>query len=134
MPSAGKAGRNRWRNREHMTNNPKDCSQTGVWPDMQARITGESPCLPPFGEKLVACHYAFLAVCVPNRWFVQWIEQHWSRAPELARWEMVLALDPSYGTHDTGEILTRIYALQESSEGRLSARLLTPGKLAACRT
>jgi hypothetical protein len=112
-----------------MTNNPKDCSQTGVWPDMQARIAGESPCLPPFGEKLVACNYAFLAVCVPNRRFVQWIEQHWLRASKLARWEMVLALDPSYGTHDTGEILTRIYALQESSEGRLSARLLTPGKL-----
>lgn len=112
-----------------MTNNPKDCSRTGVWPDMQARITGESPCLPPFGEQLAACHYASLAVCVPNRRFVQWIEQHWSRAPEQARWEMVLALDPGYGTHDTGEVLTRIYALQESSAGRLSARLLTPGKL-----
>jgi hypothetical protein len=96
---------------------------------MQARITRESPCLPPFGEQLVACYYAFLAVSVPNLRFVHWIEQHWSRGPAQARWEMVLALDPSYGTHETGEVLTRICALQESSAGRLSARLLTPGKL-----
>lgn len=113
-----------------MTNNTFNCSQTRVWPDMQARITGESPCLPPFGEQLTACDYAFLAVCVPNRLFVQWIEQHWSRATEKARWEIVLALDPSYGTHETSEVLTRIYALQENSAGRLSSRLLTPGKLA----
>jgi len=96
---------------------------------MQARIAGESPCLPPFGEQLAACHYAFLAVCVPNRRFVQWIEQHWSRVTVQARWEIVLALDPSYGTHETGEVLTRIHALQESSTGRVSARLLTPGRL-----
>ena len=47
---------------------------------MQARITGESPCLPPFGEQLIACDYAFLAVCLPNRLFVEWLEQHWLRA------------------------------------------------------
>lgn len=129
MPADGETGRGRWRNGRQMTNIPRDCSNARVWPDMQARITGESPCLPPFGEQLVACHYAFLAVCVPNRRFTQWVEQHWSRVPTQARWEMVLALDPSYGTHETGEVLTRICALQESSAGRFSARLLTPGKL-----
>ena len=63
-----------------MTNNPKDCSRTRVWPNMQARITGESPCLPPFGEQLAACHYAFLAVCVPHRRFVQSTRRIWSWA------------------------------------------------------
>ncbi len=96
---------------------------------MRARITGDSPCLPPFGEQLTACDYAFLAVCVPNRLFVQWLEQHWSRARAEAHWEIVLALDPSYGTHEIGEVLTRIHALQENSNGRLSSRLLTPAKL-----
>ena len=112
-----------------MTNSTPNCSQTRVWPDMQARITGESPCLPPFGENLAACDYAFLAVCVPNRLFADWFEQHWSRSTAQARWEIVLAIDPSYGTHETGEVLARMYALQESSAGRLSSRLLTPGKL-----
>ena len=112
-----------------MKNRTFDCSQTRVWPDMQARITGESPCSPPFGKQLTASDYAFLAVSVPNRLFVNWLEHNWSRSIEQARWEIVLALDPSYGTHETGEVLERVFALQEGSTGRLSARLLTPGKL-----
>lgn len=112
-----------------MTINTTTCCRTGLWPDMQARITGESPCLPPFGERLSVCDYAFLAVCVPNRRFVHWLEEHWFRAKDSARWEIVLCLDPSYGTHETGDVLTRVFALQESSGGRFAARLLTPGKL-----
>ncbi len=43
MPADGETGRDRWRNGRQMTNNPIDCSHTRVWPEMQARITGESP-------------------------------------------------------------------------------------------
>lgn len=106
-----------------------ECNSTRVWPDMQARVTGGSPCLPPFGPKLSACEYAFLAVAVPNRDFVGWLEHIWSNARRQARWEVVLALDPRYGTRDTGDVLARVFALQAASQGRLSARLLTPGKL-----
>jgi hypothetical protein len=38
---------------------------------MQARVTGDSPRLPPFGDQLIVCDYAFLAICVPNILFVQ---------------------------------------------------------------
>jgi hypothetical protein len=78
---------------------------------------------------LIECNYAFLAVSVPNRAFVLWLEDVWRDASVQKRWEVVLALDPSYGTHETGEVLSRVHTLQESSDGRLSARLLTPGKL-----
>ena len=107
-----------------------ECRQTRVWPDMEARITGDSPCLPPFGNELAKCDYAFLAVSVPNRAFVNWLEPVFQHAPEKARWEIVLALDPSYGTHQTGEVLARIYDLQQANSDRVSVRLLTPGKLA----
>lgn len=106
-----------------------NCGNSRVWPDMQARITGDSQCLPPFRKALLECSYAFLAVSVPNRVFVLWLEDVWQDVSVQSRWEVVLALDPSYGTHETGEVLSRVYTLQESSEGRLSARLLTPGKL-----
>lgn len=59
-----------------------DCGKNQVWPDMQARITGDSPCLPPFGTTLAACSYAFLAVSVPNRAFVDWLERIWLVAVE----------------------------------------------------
>ena len=49
-----------------MANSKIDCTQTRIWPDMQARVPGSSPCLPPFGEHLAASDYAFLVVCVPN--------------------------------------------------------------------
>lgn len=107
----------------------RDSNLIQIWPDMQARITGESPWLPPFGDKLLECEYAFLAVSVPNLAFGDWLETIWRNSPEKARWKIVLALDPSYGTQQTGEVLELIYALQENSSGRLTARLLTPGKL-----
>lgn len=107
-----------------------ECRNTRVWPDMEARITGDSPCLPPFGNELAKCDYAFLAVSVPNWAFVDWIDPVFQQAPERARWEIVLALDPSYGTHQTGEVLARMYELQQANSGRVSVRLLSPGKLA----
>lgn len=111
----------------------QDCSASVIWPDMQARVTGYSPCLPPFGRELATCDYAFLVVCIPNLFFVDWLEGHWSATNDQSRWDVVLALDPSFGTQDTGDVLLRIYALQESSSGRLAVRLLTPGKLGGAR-
>lgn len=111
----------------------QDCAASVLWPDMQARVTGYSPCLPPFGRELATCDYAFLVVCVPNLVFVDWLEGHWSANQGQSRWEVVLALDPGFGTRDTGEVLQRIYELQESSSGHLAARLLTPGKLGGAR-
>ena len=109
--------------------NNRNCQRNRVWPDMQARITGSSPWLPPFGEELAASEYAFLAVSVPNLSFFHWLENLWHSASAQPRWEIVLGLDPSYGTYETKEVLTRIYSLQESSDRRLSVRLLTPAKL-----
>lgn len=106
MPADGAISGDTRSKRTHMTDSTSNCFPTRVWPDIQARITGDSPCLPLFGEYLVACEYAFLDVSVPNTAFVRWFEQHWLRATKQARREIVLALDPSYGTHETGEVLT----------------------------
>lgn len=110
-----------------------DCRLTRVWPDMQARVNGCSECLPPFSSSLAGSNYAFLAVSVPNRAFADWLVQIWQGVRDETTWELVLALDPSYGTHETGAVLSRMLVLQEGSRGRLSVRLLTPGKLNGAR-
>ena len=108
---------------------PKRCKNARLWPDMRARVEGDSECTPPFTEVLRRSSYAFFVVSVPNIAFVTWFEEVWRERPDGAVCEMVLALNPAYGTHDLGTILERLFVLQSEEGSQLKVKLLTPGRL-----
>lgn len=106
-------------------------STHGLWHPLSSRVNSHGSIEPPFSGNLSTASYAFLMVTSPTQEFMDWFTELWSTRVKLpgTKWELILAFDPSRGTHGLRPILVDLEGMQTEYPDGLEIRLLTPGNL-----